>query len=408
MYKQQMQMVVRDTSARYYPSDVLSLDELSYWIAFSRVIGIGPVRFKLLLDFFQQDVAAAWQASFATLAEAGLDQNTIKSFLKQRASITPQQELERLEHLRIRIITWKDDTYPPLLKKIEYAPPVLYICGNLTDDDHRYSLGIVGTRKMSHYGRQVTAHFAQELARGKFTVVSGLAIGVDTVAHTAALDAGGRTIAVLACGLDIIYPASNFNLAKRIVESGQGALLTTFPLGVQPEAKNFPARNHIISGLSLGILVTEAPQKSGALITASSALEQGREVFAIPGSIFSHSGSGVNKLIQDGAHPVTNINDIMASFNIFTMIPQQIDLPTSTETQFDLPTSTEVQIDLPTTDEEQALLALLGPKPCHIDDLIRISELPTQDVTAALTTLELKGMVKSLGSMQYVRALRGQ
>jgi len=389
MRKQQTQIVVRDASARYYPSDVLSLDELSYWIAFSRVIGIGPVRFKLLLDFFQQDVAAAWQASYTTLAATGLDQKTIQNFIRQRASIAPQQELERLEHLRIRIITWKDDTYPPLLKKIEYAPPVLYICGNLTDDDRHYSLGIVGTRKMSSYGRQVTEHFAQEIDRGKVTVVSGLAMGVDTVAHTAALDAGGRTIAVLACGLDIIYPPSNFNLAKRIVESGQGALLTAFPLGVQPEARNFPARNHIISGLSLGILVTEAPQKSGALITANSALEQGREVFAIPGNIFSLNGSGVNKLIQDGAHPVTNINDIVASLNLY-MIPQQV----------------EAQVDLPTSTEEQTLLALLGSEPCHIDDLIRESTLTAQDVTAALTTLELKGMVKSVGGMQYTRAVR--
>ena len=390
MRKQKMQVVVSDASAHYYPSDALSLDELKYWIAFSRVVGIGPVRFKLLLDFFHQDVEAAWQASPAALAEAGLDQKIIKSFIKQRTSIVPQQELDRLERLRVRVITWKDEAYPPLLRKIEYAPPVLYICGNLTDDDLHYSLGIVGTRKMSAYGRQVTEHFAQELVRGKVTIVSGLALGVDTVAHTAALDAGGRTIAVLACGLDIIYPASNFNLAKRIVDSGQGALLTAFPLGVRPEARNFPARNHIISGLSLGILVTEAPQRSGALITASSALEQGREVFAIPSNIFSSGGAGVNKLIQDGAHPVTNINDILMSLNLY-MVPQQV----------------EAQVDLPTNSEEQALLSLLGQEPCHIDDLIRQSQLTAQDVTAALTTLELKGMVRQVGGMQYVRAIRG-
>ena len=390
MRKQKMQVVVSDASAHYYPSDALSLDELKYWIAFSRVVGIGPVRFKLLLDFFHQDVAVAWQASSVALAEAGLDQKIIKSFIKQRASIVPQQELDRLERLRVRVITWKDEAYPPLLRKIEYAPPVLYICGNLTDDDRHYSLGIVGTRKMSAYGRQVTEHFAQELVRGKVTIISGLALGVDTVAHTAALDAGGRTIAVLACGLDIIYPASNFNLAKRIVDSGQGALLTAFPLGVRPEARNFPARNHIISGLSLGILVTEAPERSGALITASSALEQGREVFAIPSNIFLPGGAGVNKLIQDGAHPVTNINDILMSLNLY-MVPQQV----------------EAQADLPTNSEEQALLALLGQEPCHIDDLIRQSQLTAQDVTAALTTLELKGMVRQMGGMQYVRAIRG-
>src|SRR5579859_6555319 len=143
-------MVVFDAPARFYSAGTLPLDELSYWIAFSRVLGIGPVRFKLLLDFFHQDVAAAWQASSATLAEAGLDQRTIKSFIRQRATITPQQELERLERLRIRVITWKDEAYPPLLRKIEYAPSVLYVCGNLTDDDRHYSLGIVGTRKMSN------------------------------------------------------------------------------------------------------------------------------------------------------------------------------------------------------------------------------------------------------------------
>lgn len=311
---------VSEGTARYYPSSALSLEALAYWIAFSRVQGIGPVRFKTLLDFFHDDVAAAWHADRQALAAMKFDPKTIESILAQRADIVPARELERLERLRIRVITWKDDTYPPLLRKIEYAPPVLYICGSLSDDDRRYALGIVGTRKMSAYGRQATEHFAAELARGKVTVVSGLALGVDTVAHTAAMDAGGRTIAVLASGLDMIYPASNFQLARRIVESGQGALLTAFPLGTRPDAGNFPARNHIIAGLSLGILVTEAPQRSGSLITANSALALGREVFAVPGSIFSPASAGSNKLLQDGAHVVTNVSDILANLNLF-MIP---------------------------------------------------------------------------------------
>ncbi|HEY4383147.1 MAG TPA: DNA-processing protein DprA [Ktedonobacteraceae bacterium] len=269
-----------EESARYYPSRVLALDVLMYWIAFSRAAGIGPIRFKQLLDFFHDDVAMAWHASAADLAAAGLEQKIIERFLKQRATIVPQQELERLQNLRIQVITWKDPTYPPLLRKIEYAPAVLYLCGTLTDNDSHYALAIVGTRKMSHYGRQVTERFSRELALGKITIVSGLALGVDTVAHSSALDAGGRTLAVLASGLDCIYPPGNYQLAKRIVESGQGALITAFPLGVKPEAGNFPARNHIISGLSLGVIVTEAPKKSGALLTAGSALNQGREVFA--------------------------------------------------------------------------------------------------------------------------------
>jgi DNA processing protein len=387
MGKKMKRMEVRDGLARYYPSEALSLEQLQYWIAFSRVPGIGPVRFQMLLDYFHEDVAAAWHADEKTLIAAGIDTKMGEKFLRQRAGIVPHQELERLESLRIKVITWKDAGYPPLLRKIEYAPPVLYICGTLTDDDRQYALGVVGTRKMSAYGRQVTERFAGELAAGKVTVVSGLAIGVDTVAHTAALDAGGRTLAILASGLDNIYPPGNYNLARRIVESGQGALITAFPLGVKPEAGNFPARNHIISGLSLGVLITEAPPKSGALITANSALNQGRDVFAVPSGIFSTSGIGVNKLIQDGAQPVTSVQDILESLNLY-MIPQHA----------------EAKELLPENAEERALLPLLTHDPCHIDELIRASTLDAPIVAATLTMMELKGMVKHIGNMQFVLA----
>ena len=157
-----------DATAPYYPSDALSLDELAYWIAFSRVQGIGPVRFKMLLKFFQEDVAAAWHATSQELTASGLDQKTLNSFLQQRATIVPQQELERLERLRIHVITWRDAAYPPLLRRIEYAPPVLYVCGKITNDDRNFSLGIVGTRKMSHYGRQVTERLTRDLVQGRF------------------------------------------------------------------------------------------------------------------------------------------------------------------------------------------------------------------------------------------------
>jgi len=387
MGKEMRGKVVNEGLTRYYPSDALTLDELQYWIAFSRVQGIGPVRFKQLLTFFNEDVAAAWRADLKGLAAAGLDTKVAEKFLAQRTKIDPQQELERLAPLRIKVITWKDATYPPLLRKVEHAPAVLYLCGTLTEDDRRYALAIVGTRKISVYGRQVTEHFAADLARGRVTIVSGLAHGVDTVAHTSALDNGGRTIAVLACGLDTIYPRQNYQLARRIVESGQGALITAFPLGVKPESGNFPARNHIISGLSLGVLVTEAPERSGALITASSALNQGREVFAVPNGIFSPGGCGVNKLIQDGAHPVTSVNDILENLNLF-MLPQQV----------------EAQQLLPENEEERVLLALLSHEPCHIDDLIRSSALPASIVGATLMVMELKGMTRHVGGQQYVLA----
>ena len=380
-----------DASARYYSSDALSLEQLGYWIAFSRVMGIGPVRFKMLLDFFQEDVAQAWHGRVSELSEAGLDRKTIESFFKQRSTIIPQQELERLERLRIQVITWKDTAYPPLLRQIEYSPPVLYVCGNLTEQDHRYTLAIVGTRKMSSYGRQVTEHFTQKLVQGKITIVSGLALGIDTVAHTTALDAGGRTLAVLACGLDTIYPATNYNLAKRIVESERGALITTFPLGVRPESGNFPARNHRISALSLGVLVAEAPLKSGSLITAGSALQQGREVFAVPSSILSSGGEGVNRLIRDGAHPVTDIGDILDNLNIHIV-------PTENKTHGHA-------LDLMESDIEKAIFTQLSYEPMHIDELIRSSEAAAELVSATLTIMEIKGIVRHVGTMQYVRAM---
>jgi len=378
---------VFDAPSRYYPSDSLSLDELAYWVAFTRILGIGPVRFKMLLDYFHEDVAAAWKANSKELAQAGLDQKIIDSFIKQRASSNPQQELEKLERLRVQVITIKDKAYPSLLREIYNAPSVLYVAGTLKKDEDSFALGVVGTRKVSTYGRQVTEQFARELAQGHVTVVSGLAHGIDSIAHTAALDAGGRTIAVMASGLDIIYPSENTGMARRIVESGQGALVTEFPLGVKPDSKNFPARNRIISGLSQGILVTEAPKQSGALITANFALEHGREVFAVPNGIYAVGSVGVNKLIQDGAHLVTDVQDILMALNLF-MIPEHI----------------EMQTALPDNSEESALLSLLSRNPCHVDEIIRESGLPTMTVTSTLMMLEIKGIIKQVGSMQYVLA----
>ena len=379
-------MEVFDMPTHYYPSDALSLDELACWIALNRVPGIGPASFRALLDFFHEDVEAAWKAERKELAQAGITQRTIDNLLKLRSTITPQQELEKLAKLRIRVITWKDALYPPLLREIDDAPPVLYTYGKLTEAD-RFALAVVGTRNSSTYGLQVTERIVTELAKGSVTIVSGLALGIDTIAHTAALDAGGRTIAVMASGLDTIYPPTNRALAHRIVESGQGVILSEYPLGVKPEGGNFPARNRIISGLSMGVLVVEAPPKSGALITVEHALKQGREIFAVPGSILSSRSAGVNKLIQDGARPVMDVKDIIEALNLF-MIPQQI----------------EMQTALPDNDEERALLALLSHEPRHIDDLIRETGLPAMTVSSTLTMMELKGIIRQVGGMQYVLA----
>jgi DNA processing protein len=372
-----------------FPCTALSAEAAGYWVAFNRVLGIGPARFRLLLEYFRDDLALAWRADNQELAQAGLPQKTIEAFLAQRAKIEPEREMERLREAQVGLLTWRDAAYPALLREIDDSPPVLYLRGMLTEAD-RFALAVVGTRNSDGYGQQVTERLVTELARGQVTIVSGLAVGIDSLAHCAALDAGGRTIAVLACGLDIVYPAQNVRLARRIVESGQGVLLSEHPLGMRPESGSFPARNRIISGISQGVLVVEAGEKSGALITANCAIKQGREVFAVPGNIFASRSAGANRLIRDGAHMVLEVSDILESLNLF-MIPLRM----------------EVQQAVPENAEERDLLALLGHEPIHIDELIINSQLPAPTVTATLTMLELKGLVKVVGSTQFVLARQG-
>ena len=238
-------MEVYDTPGATSATDELSPDALACWIALSRVSGIGPVGFQSLLNYFSDDVEAAWKAGRAELTRAGINRPAVENLLSLRATLNPQAELERIEKLRMKVLTWRDRLYPPLLREIGDAPPALYMYGKLTEAD-RFALAVVGTRNSSTYGQQVTQRMVTELAKGDVTTVSGLALGIDTIAHTAALDAGGRTIAVLACGLDIIYPPVNRGLARRIVESGQGVLVSEYPPGSQPDGKNFPARNRSV------------------------------------------------------------------------------------------------------------------------------------------------------------------
>lgn len=392
----------------------LPLPELAYWVAFSRVTGIGPKRFKLLLDFFLQDANAAWNASENDLLQAGLEPKIAANVLAQRASINPQQELVRLERYRVSVVTWSDPAYPAALKDFDYAPPVLYIAGSISDAD-AFALAVVGTRKLSAYGRQVTEQFVSELVANNVTIISGLAQGIDTIAHTAALDAGGRTIAVLACGLDTIYPPQNTKLAQRIVESGQGALVSEFPIGVKPDSRYFPIRNRIISGLSRGVLVTEAPARSGALITANFALQQDREVFAVPGNIFAATSEGVNKLIQEGIHPVTSARDILEILGFHSHTQSNFAYPPAGDTSSPSknPGSAAIKraaqpakaAPQPETEDERALLALLDSNPRHIDEIIRATALPTTTVASTLMMMELKGMIRQVGAMHYTVAM---
>ncbi|MCY3709442.1 MAG: DNA-processing protein DprA [Caldilineaceae bacterium] len=245
------------------------MDERAYWIAFNRVPGIGPARLTALLERCG-GIAAAWKAPIQTLQEAGLDRRSIENLLRARQNLDPEAELDRVLRRGFGVFCWDYSGYPANLRKIPQPPPVLYARGRLEERDE-LAVAIVGTRRASTYGQEVARDLGAELGRHGVTVVSGLALGVDTIAHQAALDAGGRTIAVLGSGIDQIYPARNRRLALQIIE--QGALVSEYPMGTRPEASNFPPRNRIISGLSLAVIIVEAGRRSGALITASFAAE---------------------------------------------------------------------------------------------------------------------------------------
>ncbi|MCB0209585.1 MAG: DNA-processing protein DprA [Anaerolineae bacterium] len=358
-------------------------DKLRYWIGFSKVSGIGPVRLRALLDYYGH-IEAAWQANPGELRAIGLDKRSVENLVQMRQSVDLDAELARLEKLNTNVLTWESSHYPKLLKTIVDPPPVLYIQGQLTPQDE-WSLGVVGTRNASVYGKESTQLLVRGLVDNGITIVSGLAYGIDTQAHTTAVEQGGRTIAVLGSSVDYIYPDDNKKLAKSIIDNG--ALISEYPLGTKPESRNFPRRNRIISGLSLGVLFVEGGYKSGARITVDYALEQGREVMAVPGSILRKSGSGSNFLIQNGAKLVTSVEDILEELNL-TMISQQ----------------TEARAIIPENAVEATLLKQLSREPVHIDELGQMTGLSASEVASTLTLMELKGIVKQVGSMNYVIA----
>ena len=358
-------------------------EELKYWTAFHRMHGIGRVRYQALLGRFGS-LADAWLAGPSDLRSAGLEDRIVRAITTERPRIDPDTEVEQLGKHGVRALTWNDDAYPALLKEIDDAPPVLYVRGDLSSIDE-WAVSVVGTRRPTPYGRQVAEEITYQLASNRICVVSGLARGVDAIAHRAAIHAGGRTVAVLACGLDIVYPPEHAKLAREIME--HGALISDYPLGTQPRGDYFPRRNRILSGVSLGVLVVEGDVKSGAMITARLALDQNREVFAIPGSIFSPQSRGTNDLIQQGAKLVQKVEDVLEELNL-TMVPHQI----------------EMQELMPATDTEAGLLRHITKEPVHIDEVCRLSSLPISTVSSVLAMMELKGLIKQLGPMSYVRA----
>jgi DNA processing protein len=292
----------------------VTTDQTPYFIGLTRVAGIGPVRMRRLLERFG-NAETAWHATYADLLDCGLEIKIADALVETRRTTDLDREMERLDAAGARALTWESDDYPERLREVDDSPPVLYTLGDFAPSDS-WAVAVVGTRRATHYGREVTARLVAELAEAGITVVSGLARGIDSEAHRAALDGGGRTVAVLGSGVDVLYPPENRGLAQRIVEEGRGAIVSEFPLGTLPEPLNFPSRNRIISGLSLGVLVVEAGEKSGALITVAFALEQGREVFAVPGPITSRMSDGPNHLIKQGAKCVTSARDILEELDM--------------------------------------------------------------------------------------------
>lgn len=359
------------------------MSDLRYWIGFNEVRGIGPLRLRALLDTYGS-IERAWHAPPEQLSRIGVDSRSVKNLVKARSGIDLDRKLERIKAHGVQVLTWDSRDYPQLLLETHAPPPVLYVKGELREQD-AWAVAVVGTRRASTYGREVTRRLAGDLARNGITVVSGLARGIDGVAHRAALDAGGRTIAVFGCGIDRIYPAEHRKLAEQI--AANGALISDYPLGTPPEGRNFPPRNRIISGLSLGVVVTNAGKTSGALITADFAAEQGRDVFAVPGSILTQGSLGPNRLIQDGAKLVLEAKDILEELNL-TMVAEQ----------------KQARLALPEDETEAALLQHLSADPTHVDELRQQIDLPISQVTSALAMMELKGMVRQVGGMNYVVA----
>jgi DNA processing protein len=356
-------------------------DAVIYWIGFNRVKGIGSVRLKNLMDYFSS-LEIAWNAPAEGLRAAGLSQKLVENLIKIRQKDDLQQVWEDIQRKNISVLTWDSPEYPRRLRELDQSPPVLYLRGTLKNEDE-LSVAIVGTRRASSYGRQATEELAACLAHNGVTVISGLARGVDTFAHQTALKAGGRSLAVLGCGVDVIYPPENRKLAEQLI--GQGALISDYPPGTQPEGTNFPPRNRIISGLSMATVVVEAGETSGALITATFAAEQGREVFALPGSIYAPLSKGTNRLIQQGATPLLKIEEVLEVLGMERAHEHR-----------------EARQSLPSDPIEAQILTAIQAETIHIDELTTLTGLPIGQVSATLAIMELKGMVRQVGGMNFV------
>lgn len=356
--------------------------DLQYLNALNIINGVGPQKLRKLMAFFGSP-EAIWKAELQALVQSEIGDALANKITSERQNINPEQEWTKLEKENIRMIVEADPEYPRLLKEIPSAPYILYMKGEM--DLNAPMISIVGSRKFTDYGSQVAYAFAKDLAQAGITVVSGMAYGIDSIAHQGALDSGGKTIAVLGDSLDekSIYPISHLKLSREITQNG--CLLSDFPIETHASIGTFPARNRIVAGLSMGTLIVEAGEKSGTLITADLALEFNRDVFAVPGSIFSPQSLGTNDLLKKGAKVVTSIKDILEELNI-----KEVHEKASTPTR------------IPDTKEEEIVLRILSSDPLHIDNISKLSKLGTATVASTLSMMEIKGWVRNIGGQNYI------
>jgi len=366
------------------------MDSLAAWLALKEVRGVGNRLFLQLIDHFGTPENVL-QASVPELLQVpGIRGPVASQIAKQRRAVPDRvkQELERVRTSNCKIVTFADNSYPSLLRRIPDPPPYLYVQGTLFGDTA--NVAVVGSRNATTYGMATTERLCTALAARGITVVSGMAKGIDTAAHQGALGGGGATLAVLGCGLGTVYPAENRKLFQQIAE--HGAVISEFPFSAGPDAHHFPIRNRIISGISVGTVIVEATRKSGSLITARLAADQGREVFAVPGSVASFKSMGTHKLIKEGAKLVEHVDDILEELNIE-------------------PERSSVELDgghnpVPVTWEEQKILDELTPYPIHIDSLARQVPLPPGKVSSLLLQLELKGLVQQSPGKRFAKSDR--
>lgn len=362
-------------------------DQLKYWASFTYCRKLGSVRLRKIASYFPS-MKEAWEAPLSEFSRLGLEEGVTADINARRQELKPDAVWEKIEKEGLRLIPFTDSRYPALLKEIYDPPAALYVRGEVGAQENEIWFAVVGTRKISTYGQQVTEMLVRPLALAGLTIVSGLAFGVDALAHETTLQGNGRTIAVLGCGLDraSVYPSHHRYLADKIAASG-GAVLSEFAPGTPPLKHHFPFRNRIIAGLSRATLVTEAPEGSGAMTTAMYALEFNRDVFAVPGNITAGGAWGPNELLKKGATPVTRADDIFAALNLS-----------------DVRAALDTRKTLPNTEEELKLAEALSPdEPQHIDAVAKITQLPIPATASVLTMMELKGLVKNVGGMRYIK-----